>query len=216
MSRFFTRRSLAIAAAVFFFSAISRGDVVLDWNALMIDAIRVDNSGPTLSSRNLAILHTAIYDAVNSILRTHQPYQFQLAAPVGASAEAAAVGAAYKVVRTLYQPLSARADELYQAWLALVPTNESLTNGLALGGQIAQLMLQARAADGSSTDVPYIPSDAPGQWLRARAVMAYLVTKGLPASALTARGYGPDSPKVPNTTAANRATHRRVEIKRVS
>ncbi|MDG2170463.1 MAG: hypothetical protein P8L44_21350 [Opitutales bacterium] len=37
-------------------------DVVLGWNALMIDAIRVDNTGPTVSTRNLAIMHTAIYD----------------------------------------------------------------------------------------------------------------------------------------------------------
>ena len=51
----------------------SRADVVLDWNALALDCIRNDNNGPTTSTRNLAILHTAIYDAVNSIARTHQP-----------------------------------------------------------------------------------------------------------------------------------------------
>lgn len=143
-----------------------RADVVLDWNALMIAAIRVDNSGPTLSSRNLAVLHTAIYDSVNSVLRTHLPYRFELNAPPGTSAEAAAVGAAYEVMKTLYQSFGARADDLYGTWLAAVPPSAQTTNGLALGKQIAQLTLQDRSADGSSTEVPYIPSDEPGQWRR--------------------------------------------------
>src|SRR2546422_4016931 len=99
----------------------------------MIDAIRTDNSGPTLSSRNLAILHTAIYDAVNSILRTHQPYKFQLDAPADTSAEAAAVGAAYEVMIALYQPLRARADKLYETWLATAIADNATTNGLGLG-----------------------------------------------------------------------------------
>ncbi len=51
---------------------------------------------------------------------------------------------------------------------------------------------------------------------RATSVMNYLKGKGVPASALTAVGYGPDSPKAPNTTAAGRAQNRRVEIKRLS
>ena len=163
----FESKSLVLIAALFFtLIPVADADVVLDWDALMIDAIRNDNSGPTLSSRNLAILHTAIYDAVNSVLRTHQPYKFQLDSPPGASAEAAAVGAAYQVMQTLYQPFRSRADDLYTIWLAEAPTDAAITNGLALGQRVAQLALESRSADGSSTDVPYIPSDAPGQWRR--------------------------------------------------
>lgn len=51
---------------------------------------------------------------------------------------------------------------------------------------------------------------------RAEAVKNALVTAGVPASALTAVGYGPDNPKAPNTTAAGRAQNRRVEVKRLS
>jgi hypothetical protein len=160
------RQSLRLLLCALFLAQISRADVVLDWNALMVDAIRSDNSGPTLSSRNLAILHTAIYDAVNSIERTHQPFKFLLDAPPGTSAEAAAVGAAYEIVTVLYQPFRAHADDLYETWLSLVTQNAAVTNGLAFGAHIAQLALQDRAADGSSTDVPYIPSADPGQWRR--------------------------------------------------
>lgn len=143
-----------------------RADVVLDWNAVMIAAIHVDNSGPTLSSRNLAILHTAMYDAVNSILKTHQPYRFEVEAPLETSVEAAVVAAGYDVMKALYQSFGAQADDLYETWLASAPADAALTNGLALGRQVADLVLQARGADGASTEVPYIPSDLPGQWRR--------------------------------------------------
>jgi hypothetical protein len=160
------RRVLRFLLAAIFATSGSRADVILDWNALMIDAIRTDNSGPTLSSRNLAILHTAIYDAVNSVERTHQPYRFQILPAKGTSAEAAAVGAAHEVMKALYQPFRARTDELYEAWVAAAPQDRSITNGLALGKEMGQLMLAERSADGSSTDVPYIPSEEPGQWRR--------------------------------------------------
>ncbi len=159
-------RSITVLAVLLIRVTTGRADVVLEWNALMIDAIRVDNSGPTLSSRNLAILHTAIYDAVNSIARTHQPYKFQVDATAETSTEAAVGGAGYEIMKGLYQPFRARADELYETWLAGTPASASKTNGLVLGRRVAQLTLQDRAADGSSTDVPYIPSDEPGQWRR--------------------------------------------------
>ncbi len=48
-------------------------DVVTDWNTAALNAIRARNTPPPAASRNLAILHTSIYDAVNGILRTHTP-----------------------------------------------------------------------------------------------------------------------------------------------
>src|SRR5262249_29408832 len=52
----------------------ARGDVVTDWNNAALDAIRAGNTAPPIASRSLAILHVAIYDAVNGIARTHENY----------------------------------------------------------------------------------------------------------------------------------------------
>jgi membrane-associated phospholipid phosphatase len=141
-------------------------DPVLDWNQLMIDTIRADDSAPTLASRNLAVLHAAIYDAVNSIDRTHQPYRFLVETPTEASADAAATAAAYEVTKALYPSLAARSDQLRAAFLAQTPPTPERANGLLLGTRIGRFTLEARAADGSATQVPYIPSSAPGQWRR--------------------------------------------------
>lgn len=141
-------------------------DPVLDWNALMMNAIRADNTGPTLSTRNLAILHTAIYDAVNSVVRDHQPYGFLLDPPPGTSPAAAATAAGHRICTVLYPSFRAQADTLYETFLAGATPDAGLTNGLALGRDLAALTLATRADDGANTTVPYIPSDAPGQWRR--------------------------------------------------
>lgn len=48
---------------------------------------------------------------------------------------------------------------------------------------------------------------------RAQSIIAYLVHKGIPATRMTPKGYGPDRPIAGNDTAAGRAKNRRVEIK---
>jgi outer membrane protein OmpA-like peptidoglycan-associated protein len=50
---------------------------------------------------------------------------------------------------------------------------------------------------------------------RAASVLNYLVSKGVPASMLTAKGYGPDLPIDTNATAAGRANNRRVVLKQI-
>jgi outer membrane protein OmpA-like peptidoglycan-associated protein len=50
---------------------------------------------------------------------------------------------------------------------------------------------------------------------RANTVRLYLISKGVDGSRVTAVGYGPTQPTVPNTTAANRAQNRRVELKQI-
>jgi hypothetical protein len=148
------------------FAVIARGNTVLDWNAAMMNAIRTDNSSPTLSSRNLAILNIAVYDAINSITRTHQAYRFQPPVEGRPSLEAAAAAAGREILKTLYLPLGARAETLFEEQMALLPATQAKTNGIRLGTEVAKLVLQWRQDDGANTQVPYIPDGKPGQWRR--------------------------------------------------
>jgi len=159
-------RIRVLVAMLLLGSHASRADVVLDWADLALDCVRNDNTGPTVSTRNLAILHTAIYDAVNSITRTHQSYRFQLEPPQDCSAEAAVVGAAYAVTTALYPSYAPLAQDLLNAYKASASPGAAMTNGLNFGWWMGLFALDSRGADGANTDVPYTPSNLPGQWQR--------------------------------------------------
>ena len=77
-------------------------DVVIDWNNVLLDTIRATGGPPCPISRTQALVHAAIYDAVNSIDRRHEPYLNFVSAPVGVSADAAAAAAAHRVLTSLF------------------------------------------------------------------------------------------------------------------
>src|SRR5437762_9634861 len=99
----------------------ANGDVVTDWNAAVLDAIRAGRTAPPIASRSLAILHVSIYDAVNGITRTHEPYLVQSVASSSASREAAASAAAHQALVNLFPAAASSFDTLHAAILAAIP-----------------------------------------------------------------------------------------------
>src|SRR6266496_864249 len=108
----------------------ARGDVVTDWNNAALDAIRAGNTSPPIASRSLAILHSAIYDAVNGIARTHEPYLVESAVPGSASREAAASAAARDALVNLFPANASTFDALHAAILAAIPNGPQKTAGI--------------------------------------------------------------------------------------
>jgi hypothetical protein len=88
---------------------VARADVVTDWNNAALDAIRGSNTSPPIASRNLAILHVSIYDAVNGVTRSHEQYLVPSAVPASASRPAAASAAAHQALVNLF-PANASSD----------------------------------------------------------------------------------------------------------
>jgi hypothetical protein len=54
--------------------SLMSGNVVLDWNDVALAATSQPGNPPPLAARNMAIVHAAVYDAVNAIDPTHEPY----------------------------------------------------------------------------------------------------------------------------------------------
>jgi hypothetical protein len=110
-------RNLVVSVALSF-ASVAESDVVTDWNTAALNAIKASRTAPPPASRGLAILHTSMYDAVNGIVRTHEPYFVKEKGPTNASEEAAASAAAHKVLVTLFPARAATFDQLHEATLA--------------------------------------------------------------------------------------------------
>src|SRR5262245_41677148 len=80
----------------------SPADPIIYWNETVLNAIRAERTSPPEAARNLAIVHAAIYDAVNAIGRTHASYYVRTEAAAGTSAEAVAAVAAHRTLIALY------------------------------------------------------------------------------------------------------------------
>jgi hypothetical protein len=143
----------------------ARGDVVTDWNNAALDAIRTDRTAPPIASRSLAIVHVAIYDAVNGIARTHEPYLVPSAVPASASRVAAASAAAHQTLVSLFPSHTSTFDALHAAILAGIPNRPQKTNGITWGEFIATQILAARANDGSNAIVQPPGGSGPGVWI---------------------------------------------------
>src|SRR5262245_57166258 len=74
-------------------------NVVIQWNQL---AQAQYGPGASAIQRTLAILHIAMFDAINAIERVYTPYLLDVHASAGASAEAAAAQAGHDVLSTLF------------------------------------------------------------------------------------------------------------------
>ena len=140
-------------------------DIVTDWNNAALDAIRAGTTAPPIASRSLAILHVSIYDAVNGIARTHEPYLVPSAVSASASREAAASAAAHLALVNLFPANASSFDALHAAILAGIPNGPQKTNGITWGEFVASQILAARANDGSNAIVQPPGGSGPGVWI---------------------------------------------------
>jgi hypothetical protein len=135
--------------------------VVVEWNALLEST--VPNSAGVTLPRYYAMMHIAMFDAVNSIEGGYSAYRTRVFAPRIASSEAAAATAARDVLVALLPAGTANADALLATRLAKIhPVRAQL--GVQVGREIATRILEWRANDGWATPQSFTPPALPGVW----------------------------------------------------
>src|SRR5688572_21738805 len=139
-------------------------DTVLEWNEVAVEATRVARLSPNAQTRALAMVHGAVFDAVNGIERDYAPYLVDRHAPRWASEEAAAAVAAHGVLVSLMPTQQATLDAALASSLAAVPDGPAEDAGVAYGKLVADRMLAERADDGSTDVVTYVPGTEPDDW----------------------------------------------------
>ncbi len=155
---------------------IGRADVVASWDEIAINTIAppmgtvlpppsTEAEQRPIYATDLATLHVAMYDAVNAIDGRYQPFAAVPHAPTrGASREAAAVSAAYHVLKGLFPGRSTFYQPAYDAFVAAAGGGLSKAKGLAVGADIAAQVLAQRANDGRMGPATYTPSGLPGDF----------------------------------------------------
>jgi hypothetical protein len=155
-------------------------DLVIRWNEAALLAIKAEKTPPPIASRHLAILHIAIFDSVNSIRRTHRPFEVEAKTEGDTSQIAAAGGAAHRILTTFYPNRSREFDQLLAE--SVPGDTEAIERGLNLGRYVGREILRWRSEDGHDREVRFKNGTEPGEWA--------------PTPPAFAKPFGPHWPKV--------------------
>jgi hypothetical protein len=152
---------------------VMRANAVTDWNLIASNAIVVTaGQPPPVSALSFAMVQAAVYDAVNAIDRTHQPYLPEPPSNPTDSKEAATATAAYRVLvgfgdlPGLFPAQQPTLQPIYDNYIANLLDNPpgSRANGVAIGEATARTMLTNRQNDGRFGPSPTPYPVAPGVW----------------------------------------------------
>lgn len=159
-------------------------DPIHRWNQIAINATGLDHTppgpgedrvfgeqlGPGRSARAMAIVHIAMFDAINATIGRYQSFTGVTAKPRGLSLAAAVSQAAHDALVSLFPSQATTFDSALAEDLARVRSKKQKANGISLGRQVAAALLASRVGDGA--EVPevkigpggYQTGDQPGQW----------------------------------------------------
>src|SRR5262245_55160215 len=151
--------TLAVPATV-------KADVITEWNQnaiRMLGQAKLPSGAPT---RALAMMHAAMFEAVNSIEPRFAPYHSPQEASRDASAVAAASAAAYRVLASVIPAQAAALDARHQALTATIPDGPQKAAGIAVGEKAAAMIVALRANDGADFSTDYQPPQGAGMYVK--------------------------------------------------
>jgi hypothetical protein len=158
------RAWLFLAACLISSFGTASANVVTDWDEKAVALIQ-PKMVPPVAYRAMAIVHIAIFDAVNSIEPRYRPYYAQIPVTGDTSKEAAAAAAAGAVLTKLLPDVAFDIEAALKSYLSAIPEGDAKSNGIKLGDAVAAKILEARANDGSTAADTYRPVTTPGVYI---------------------------------------------------
>jgi hypothetical protein len=197
MSRLVT--AAVIGALVSGVSVSARANVITEWDEKAIAATTpLANFGvgttPYMAQRMMAMVHAAMFDAVNSIERRYRPYLVQLPTEPSTSVEAAAATAAAAVLSTIDPNTAAELKVALATYLASIPDGAGKSDGVKLGEAVAAKIVAARTNDGCDAPDDYRPKTAPGVYIPTSITLASTWPKMKPFVLINGFQFRPSAP----------------------
>ena len=145
------------------------------WNEVAINASGLDHAvfrehlGPGRSSRAMAIVHIAIFEALNAIDGKYESYVGLQLADRHASMECAIAQAAHDTLCAMFPSQISTFDQLLTEELNDIPDSDAKTRGIQVGQDAAEAILALRSSDGSQhlepqVGIDWITSNDAGRW----------------------------------------------------
>jgi len=121
--------------------------------------------GP-VTSRVMAMVHVAMFEAANSIDRKYQPYRAYLETQPGVSTDVAAASAAYHVLARIYPVRNSRMKQYFETYVSTLPDTVETQASILLGEHAAQKVYRMRRDDGSrDPSYAYRPNAEVGKYV---------------------------------------------------
>ena len=161
------------------------GEPIEVWSTAAMDAMAVDHTpvapnetrvfgeqvGPARSARAMAIVHIAMFEAMNAIDRKYQSYTGTSAITTHTRVDmrAAVAQAAYDALVFLYPSQQPRFKSQLETYLGTSARKSATLRGIDLGHTCASSIIAMRTNDGSNHPEPligvdYHPGTDPGDW----------------------------------------------------
>ncbi len=164
-----TRRFRGVVLLIAFASLLggqtAAADVVTDWNVTAADMTVAAGQGPPPANRTLAMVQTAVYEAVNAITKRYPPDRVAPNASPDASVAAAVATANRTMLSRLLPSQQAAIDKAYGIALAAIADGPAKTAGIAVGEQATAAVLAWRADDGAGAPERYRPATTAGVYV---------------------------------------------------
>jgi PAP2 superfamily len=154
--------SLLVAAAWLLAGPVARADVVNDWNITAGDIMVAGKPPAGTSYRTMAMVQSAVYEAVNATTKRYPPDRVELIAAPNASVDAAVAAANRAMLSQLVPSQKAAIDKAYEVALSAIANGPAKTEGIAVGERAAAAILALRADDGVDATESYRPHTTAG------------------------------------------------------
>src|SRR5438874_1081229 len=150
-------------------AALPPGNAVEQWNKVAENTVVGSGAFQNEGLIYMAYESAAVYDAVVAIEGDYAPYGAPIAAAAGASAEAAVVEAAYRILVNYFPTQATTLGGQYAEALTLIPDGAAKDDGKAVGLAAANQIINLRNGDGRMTPIGVSTSfstlvQAPGVW----------------------------------------------------
>ena len=181
--------------------ATATGNVITDWDEKAIALVQPGTVFPPPTAlRTIAMLHLAMFDAVNSIKHRYKPYGAQLMAAPDASQEAAAASAAGAILMKEVPNAAVQIQAAETSYLAKLPDDAAKSSGIKLGQEAAAKILAMRENDGSSARDEYRPKTKPGVYIPTAITIGWAIARVRPFALASPSQFRPKPP--PSLTSA--------------